>query len=135
MRVTAPPLRSAQPLVSDVAADAPASLEAHMSGHRRSEVEISLAHYLGVAPGSWLGGRELHKDLGLEPLDVVLFVLDLEDSQGESQGLTFPFEQLEQTRTAGELITTVASWLEDYDRNERLANSEEELAEARFGTA
>ena len=106
-----------------------------MSGRRRSEVEISLAHYLGVAPGAWLGGRELHRDLGLEPLDVVLFVLDLEDSQGETEGLTFPFEQLEQARTAGELITIVASWLEQYDRGERLADADDALREAHFGAA
>jgi hypothetical protein len=106
-----------------------------MSGHRRSEVETSLAHYLGVAPGAWLAARELHKDLGLEPLDLVLFVLDLEDSQGERRALTFPFEQLERTRTAGELITTVASWLEDYDRSERLADSDDELAKAHSGAA
>jgi hypothetical protein len=106
-----------------------------MSGRRRSEVEISLAHYLGVAPGAGLGRRELHKDLGLEPLDVVLFVLDLEDSQGQTQGLTFPFEQLELARTAGELIDTVAGWLEDYDRSERLADTDDELGAAHSGAA
>jgi acyl carrier protein len=98
-----------------------------MNEHRRSEVALSLARYVGAAPGEALARRELRRDLGLEPLDLVLFVLDLE----ESDRIAFRVEELADTVTAGDLIKTVSGWLEDHDRDERLADEQDEFSEER----
>ncbi|HTQ05474.1 MAG TPA: hypothetical protein VMI54_16540 [Polyangiaceae bacterium] len=101
-----------------------------MSRHRKTEVFTSLARHLGVAADATLARAELQRDLHLEPLDVVLFVLSFE----ESEDITFRFEDLEHTLTAGELVDTVAGWLDEYDRNERFADAEE-ASFARRGAA
>jgi hypothetical protein len=85
---------------------------------------------LGVAPGEELARAALQRDLRLEPLDVVLFVLSFE----ESDDATFRFEDLEYAVTGGDLIAIVAGWLDQYDRNERLEDENDSFAE-RVGVA
>jgi hypothetical protein len=102
-----------------------------MSRHRRLEVALSLARYVGIAPTETLARSELQRDLGLEPLDVVLFVLSFQ----ESDDTAFRFEDLEHVVTAGELVAIVASWLDEYDRNERLADEDETVFNQHVGVA
>ena len=102
-----------------------------MSRHRKSQVTSSLARYLGMPPDAAFGRSELSRDLGLEPLDVVLFVLSFEESDDE----TFRFEELEHATTAAELVAIVSRWLEQYDRNERLAETDEEPFDHHVGAA
>jgi hypothetical protein len=107
--------------------------EVNVSQPRKSQVVSMFARHFGArASGSLVRGAlpegslarvELQRDLGLEPLDVVLFVLSFK----ESDDMAFRIEDLEHVVTAGDLVDTVAGWLEQYDRDERLAD-EEELA-------
>lgn len=92
-----------------------------MSQSRRSQVAAALSHYLGIGQSELFRRLELRRDLGLEPLDLVLFVLDFE----ETGGLAFPFEELEHATTVGALVELLTGWLEDYDREERLALEDE----------
>lgn len=92
-----------------------------MSNHRLAEVSARLAHYLGHSGQRPFQELELRRDLGFEPLDLVLFVLAFE----EAEGLVFPFEELERVVTVGDLITRIACWLEDYDYAEQMADVDE----------
>lgn len=92
-----------------------------MSAGRRSQISSTLAHYLGLGQNELFPRLRLGRDLGLQPLDLVLFVMGFE----ESDGLDFPFDELEQVATVGELVLLVSDWLEGFDRSERLAADEE----------
>lgn len=92
-----------------------------MSNHRLAEVSARLAHYLGRSGQRPFQELELRRDLGFEPLDLVLFVLAFE----EAEGLVFPFEELERVVTVGDLIAHIAGWLEDYDYREQMADIDE----------
>jgi hypothetical protein len=109
----------------------PGGQEVNMQGHRKSQVGMALARYLGMPPGESFARAELQRDLGLEPLDVVLFVLAFEESDGEA----FRFEELEHVLTAGELVATVSGWLEHHDHEERLAEDDEAALDQRAGAA
>lgn len=88
-----------------------------MSVRRRHQVSSTLAHYLGLGHSELFSRLRLGHDLGLQPLDLVLFVMSFE----ESDSLDFPFAELEQVGTVGELVQLVSTWLEELDRCERLA--------------
>lgn len=92
-----------------------------MSTRRRSQVSSTLAHYLGLGQNELFPRLQLGRDLGLQPLDLVLFVIGFE----ESDGLDFPFAELEHVGTVDELVQLVTVWLEGVDRSERLAADEE----------
>jgi hypothetical protein len=92
-----------------------------MSQHRKSQVRSKLARYLHVVPDRSFDRAELQRDLGLEPLDVVLFVVSFE----ESEDVAFQIEELE--NVASELINVVSHWLEQHDREERLAAEDDDL--------
>jgi hypothetical protein len=92
-----------------------------MSNHRLAEVSARLAHYLGHSGQRPFHELELQRELGFEPLDLVLFVLAFE----EAEGLVFPFEDLERVITVGDLIVHIASWLDDYDYAEQMADVDE----------
>ncbi len=68
-----------------------------------------LAAYVSLRPSELLTGFELRRDLQLEPLDVVLFALDLETGQEPP----FPFEKLDGARTVGDLLNLVTGWLDE----------------------
>lgn len=97
-----------------------------MSVRRRLQVSSALASYSGMSPNELFPRLELRRDLGLQPLDIVLFVMDFE----ESDDMAFPFEELEQATTVGELVGLMTGWLHDYDRAERLAAEEEHFGDA-----
>jgi acyl carrier protein len=88
---------------------------------RRLQVTAAISHYLGGREREPFFQLQLRRDLGFEPLDLVLFVLAFE----EPEGLIFPFEQLEQVTVVGELIDAISAWLEDYDERERLADQDD----------
>ena len=84
-------------------------------------VSASLAHYLGQGQTALFPRLELRRDLGLEPLHLVLFLLALE----ESDQFVFPFEELQYVSTVDELVQLVSAWLDDCDRSEQVAAEEE----------
>ena len=90
--------------------------------NRKAEVTLALARYVGFPAIALLPTAELKRDLGLEPLDIVLFVLAFEDGDE----VPFAFEELENAVIAAELVDVVARWLERHDREERLARDEDE---------
>jgi uncharacterized protein YciU (UPF0263 family) len=83
-------------------------LEVNMGVPWNSRVTLALARRSGVPIDDAFARAELQRDLGLEPLDVVLFALSFEDNQGAA----FHVEELEHTLTAGDLIATISQWLE-----------------------
>jgi len=96
-----------------------------MNSYRKAQVALALARYARVPVDERLFHAHLQRDLGLEPLDIVLFALAFE----ESDDVEFRVEELEDVRTASELVTTVSQWLEQYDRNERLSEEEDAVFE------
>ena len=82
---------------------------------KQAQILGLLASYVDLKPSQLFKGLELHRDLQLEPLDVVLFALDLETGRE----LPFPFEALDRTKTVGELLGLVASWLDADARETR----------------
>jgi len=99
-----------------------------ISASRRREVAAALSHYLGLGQDEEFFRFELRRDLGLEPLDLVLFVLNFE----EAEGLSFPFEALEGASTVAELVYIMAAWLDDYDSVERIAEADDAFGENLF---
>ena len=77
-----------------------------------AHVAHALAHYLGITQG--LGFRELRlkRDLGLEPLDLVLFVLELEDPEQQP----FDYAELDGLDTVGQMVDLVGHWLGSAER-------------------
>lgn len=72
-----------------------------------------LAGYAGLMPAPPFGQLDLRRDLRLEPLDLVLFGLDLERN-AESP---FPFEAFDHVKTVSELLLVVERWLADGERH------------------
>jgi len=76
---------------------------------QRDELDLvcfSLALHLGIAPGDVHPFMSLEEDLGLDPLDLVLVVLRLEEL-GEAE---FPVAELEGIRTVNDLANVVRAW-------------------------
>jgi acyl carrier protein len=79
-----------------------------MNGSAEPTVQQLLARRLGAAPERILGAHELTRDLGVDPLDLVLVALDLEEIEdGE-----FPIAELENIRTVDDLANLVRDWRE-----------------------
>ena len=76
---------------------------------RQSKIVSYLAGYAGMKPTPQFGELDLQRDLRLEPLDLVLFGLDLEQTV-ESP---FPFEALHHVKTVSDLLLVVTQWLAD----------------------
>ena len=89
---------------------------------RQAKILGLLATYVSLKPSELFTGLELRRDLQLEPLDVVLFALDLETGREPA----FPFERLDGVRTVGELLTLVTGWLDEDAREAREARSFDE---------
>jgi acyl carrier protein len=83
-------------------------------------VDPIVRHLLAVRLETPLEGidadQELQRDLGLDPLDLVLLALDLE----ETYRAEFPMAELELVRTVGDLSTLARAWREA-NRPERAA--------------
>ncbi|MBX3208565.1 MAG: hypothetical protein KF764_26265 [Labilithrix sp.] len=81
---------------------------------RTDELEIvsfALALHLGIDPAEVEVSHRLEADLGLDPLDLVLVVLRLEEL-GEVE---FPVAELEGLRTVGDLVDVVRQWVHGPD--------------------
>jgi acyl carrier protein len=88
-----------------VGADAKEETERTMN----QELEIvscALALHLEVDPGEIVPSMRLEQDLGLDPLDLVLVVLRLE----ELGDIEFPVADLEDLLTVGDLVELVRDW-------------------------
>ncbi|MDF2692743.1 MAG: hypothetical protein K0S65_1126 [Labilithrix sp.] len=76
---------------------------------RSNHLEIvcfALAFHLGIDPDQIEAAQRLEEDLGLDPLDLVLIVLRLEEL-GEVE---FPVADLEGLQTVSDLVEVVAAW-------------------------
>jgi acyl carrier protein len=68
-----------------------------------------LASHLGVDEGS-IGHTDAFEELGLDPLDLVLVILRLEDLGGGDGD--FPLTALAHARTVADLVELVDLWLQ-----------------------
>ena len=89
---------------------------------RQANILGLLAAYVDLKPSQLFTGLELRRDLRLEPLDVVLFALDLETGRE----LPFPFEALDGARTVADLLGLVSGWLDAEAREARFARRKSE---------
>jgi acyl carrier protein len=69
-------------------------------------VRFALARHLSVDPEQIEPEHRLEADLGLDPLDLVLVVLRLE----ESEDAEFPVADLEAVTTVADLVGVVRGW-------------------------
>jgi hypothetical protein len=77
-----------------------------MSAHYEARVARALIHHFYIQSHERFRELRLKEDLGLEPLDLVLFVLDLEHTNDPP----FDYAALDGATTVGELVTLVAAW-------------------------
>lgn len=80
-----------------------------MSSDEIEIVRFALAFHLERDPASIDCAQRLEDDLGLDPLDLVLVVLRLEEL-GE---IEFPIADLEGLKTVGDLVALVERWVRD----------------------
>ena len=92
---------------------------------RQSKIVSYLASYAGTKATPQFGQLELRRDLQLEPLDLVLFGLDLEQSADSP----FPFESLDHVKTVSDLLLVVMQWLADEARAAHAEDPEAALDE------
>jgi acyl carrier protein len=76
-------------------------------------VRIALALHLSISPGAVELEHRLEADLGLDPLDLVLVVLRLE----EIEHAEFPVADLESVATVADLVGLVRAWSMPASRN------------------
>lgn len=69
-------------------------------------VRRELSSHIGLPPSEIGRDRRLDRDLGLDPLDLVLLALRLEDREGAE----FPVAELAGVRTVGDLVAVVHTW-------------------------
>ena len=62
-----------------------------------------VARHLNVSPAAIHPGSDLQRDLHLDPLDLVLIALRIEEVEGSE----FPIGRLEQARSVGDLVRIV----------------------------
>lgn len=79
-----------------------------MTDHSLEIVRFALALHLDVIPDAIDMGDDLARDLGLDPLDLVLVVLRLEE-MAEAE---FPVADLEHTKSVQDLVSLVRTWCE-----------------------
>jgi acyl carrier protein len=77
-----------------------------MNGSAEPMVRNLIARRLGTAPRRILGAHDLQHDLGLDPLDLVLVALDLEEIENDE----FPIAKLETVRTVEDFARVVRVW-------------------------
>ncbi len=83
-----------------------------MNRHHDAHVAQALAHYFGIDAHARFRELHLKRDLGLEPLELVLFVLELE----EPDGPPFDFASLDHVAYVSDLIDLLSDWLRARDR-------------------
>lgn len=89
-------------------------------------VRFALALHLEAEPYEIEEHQRIEEDLGLDPLDLVLVVLRLEEL-GEVE---FPVAELEGIRTVGDLVAVVRRWCGEEEEDEE-ADEEEDRPPAR----
>lgn len=70
-------------------------------------VRHALATHLCTPLDALVDAHRLEDDLGLDPLDLVLIMLDLE----QRLGAEFPIARLENARTVGDIVRLVGQWM------------------------
>jgi acyl carrier protein len=83
-----------------------------MNDHSFEIVRFALALHLEIVPDAVVESDSLTEDLGLDPLDLVLVALRLE----ELAEAEFPVADLEHARTVGDLVAIVREWAGDSQR-------------------
>jgi len=73
-------------------------------------VRFALALHLGILPEEIHEHQALERDLGLDPLDLVLVVLRLEELNAEDTTIEFPVANLEGLLTVNDLTDVVRAW-------------------------
>ena len=91
-----------------------------MNGYPRSLVHSLIASQLHVAMAH-VGDEDRFADLGLQPTDLVVIVLRLEQFDG-GQG-EFPLAALERAETVGDLVILVHFWLQRETRESHPARA------------
>ncbi len=74
-------------------------------------VRAALALHLGCEPDAIRSEARLAEDLGLDPLDLVLVVLRLEEIAGSE----LPLDELEGVATVGQMVHLVRTWYRGRD--------------------
>lgn len=97
---------------------------------RKAQVTSALAEYVGIPEQRLLPGLLLKRDLSLEPLDLVVFVIAFQ----ELDDLDFPFEALEQAKLVSDLVELVAAKLEQLDRAETWVDDDAPVTSHASGT-
>ncbi len=69
-------------------------------------VELAIARHLGSKCKEVHASQRLDEDLGLDPLDVILIVIRLEDEAG----IEFPVGSLDRVRTVRDLAEAIREW-------------------------
>ena len=82
-----------------------------MNAHHQSHVAQALAHYFGIDAHARFRELQLKRDLGLQPLNLVMFVLELE----EADGPPFDFAALDSVVVVDDLLCVVDNWLSQRD--------------------
>ena len=83
-----------------------------MNDHSFEIVRFALALHLEIVPAAIVESDSLTEDLGLDPLDLVLIVLRLE----ELAEAEFPVASLEHAHTVADLVALVREWARDSQR-------------------
>lgn len=69
-------------------------------------VELAIARHVGPKHAEVHASQRLDEDLGLDPLDVILIVIRLE----EQAGVEFPVGSLDGVRTVRDLAEAIRDW-------------------------
>jgi len=69
-------------------------------------VELAIVRHVGPGCISVHASQRLDEDLGLDPLDVILIVIRLE----EQAGVEFPVGSLDHVRTVRDLAEAIREW-------------------------
>jgi acyl carrier protein len=75
----------------------------HAAAH---SVRLALANHLDIEPSELEPSQDLRRDLGLDPLDLVLVALRLEEGAVDE----FPIAELETVRTIDDFAKLVRRW-------------------------
>ncbi|WP_146647644.1 acyl carrier protein [Labilithrix luteola] len=92
-------------------------------------VRRELSSHIGWAPAEIGRERRLDRDLGLDPLDLVLLALRLEDREGAE----FPVAELAGIRTVGDLVAVVHTWFFALDQQPAVARERSARLTDTFG--
>jgi len=73
-------------------------------------VETAIVRHLGQQQLTIQETQRLDQDLGLDPLDIIMIVIRLEDQIG----IEFPIGSLDRIRTVAELADAIRAWQPEF---------------------